>query len=215
MERRSTTGADLAQHWDAAYTDRGTTGVSWFQPDPTVSIQLIEHLEVPHDAAVIDIGGGASLLVDSLLERGFTDVSVLDISTAALDATHQRPGGDARVTLLHEDLLSWHPKSQFHLWHDRAVFHFLVSPSERDAYRAILKSALHPGGAVVIGTFDSDGPEYCSGLAVARYSADELASWLGDGFEIVEACREEHTTPGGVVQPFTWVSARAARMSVQ
>jgi hypothetical protein len=210
MDDSSTLRADLAQHWDDVYTTRGMTGVSWFQSDPTVSIKLIQRLKIPHDAAVIDIGGGASLLVDSLLEQGFSDVSVLDVSKSALDAARRRWNGEAPVTLLNENLLSWHSTRRYQLWHDRADLHFLISAQDRDAYLEVLKSTLRPGGAVVIATFDSDGPEYCSGLPVARYSAEELASFLGDGFEIVETRREEHTTPTGVMQPFTWVSAMLA-----
>jgi hypothetical protein len=208
MEVKSTPDGDVAQHWDAVYSTRATTEVSWFQADPTVSIELIELLKVPHDAAVIDIGGGASFLIDSLVHRGFSDVSVLDVSKAALEVMNRRLGGDARVTLWHENLLHWHPTRRFHLWHDRAVFHFLVSPADRNAYLEKLKSALEPGGAAVIGTFDSNGPESCSGLPVTRHSAEELAFWLGDGFEIVETRSEEHFTPAGIMQPFTWISAR-------
>ena len=210
MEKASTSGADLAQHWDAAYQSRGTTGVSWFQPETTMSIELINHLGIPHDAAIIDVGGGASLLVDLLIKQAFSDVSVLDVSKAALDATSERVGAGANVTFLHEDLLTWRPARRFDVWHDRAVFHFLVEPGDRDVYLDLLRSALRPNGVVIMATFASDGPQYCSGLPVARYSADELLSLLGDRFEIVEKRDEQHATPGGVIQPFTWLSARAS-----
>ena len=210
MEKASTSGADLAQHWDAAYQSRGTTGVSWFQPETTMSIELINHLGIPQDDAIIDVGGGASLLVDFLIEQGFSDLSVLDVSKAALEAANERIGPGAPVTFVNENLMTWRPARKFHLWHDRAVFHFLVDPSDRDVYLDLLRSALHPNGALIMATFSSDGPEYCSGLPVGRYSADELISLLGDRFEIVEMRDQQHTTPGGVIQPFTWVSARVS-----
>jgi hypothetical protein len=210
MEKASTSGADLAQHWDTAYESRGTTGVSWFQPETTMSIELINHLGIPHDAAIIDVGGGASLLVDFLIQHGYGDLSVLDVSKAALAATSERIGAGAPVTFLNENLMTWRPARRFDVWHDRAVFHFLVDPSDRDAYLDLLRSALPPNGVVIMATFAPDGPKYCSGLPVASYSADELISLLGDRFEIVEMRGEQHTTPGGAVQPFTWVSARTS-----
>ena len=210
MGNASTSRPDLAQHWDDAYERRGTTGVSWFQPETTMSIDLINRLGIAHDAAIIDVGGGASLLVDFLIDQGFSDVSVLDVSKTALDTTRERIGAGAPVTFLHEDLLTWRPARRFDVWHDRAVFHFLVEPGDRDVYLHLLRTALPPSGALIMATFAPNGPEFCSGLPVARYSADELISLLGDRFEVVEMRDEHHTTPGGVIQPFTWVSARAS-----
>jgi 2-polyprenyl-3-methyl-5-hydroxy-6-metoxy-1,4-benzoquinol methylase len=169
---------------------------------------LIERLNVASDAAIIDIGGGASLLVDALLERGFRDVSVLDVSETALGTVRQRLGTGAPGSLLHQDLLAWKPERHFDLWHDRAVFHFLVDPSERRRYIDTVRSALCPGGAVIIATFALDGPESCSGLPVARYSSADLTEILGPEFEVIEQTREEHVTPGGVTQPFTWLAVR-------
>src|ERR1700687_3526057 len=134
MNAASSPGAERANHWDAAYENRGPGGVSWFQTAPVVSLELIETLGVPKDAGVIDIGGGASSLVDHLVERGFDDLSVLDISEKALRAARQRLGESDLVSWLHEDLLSWRPVRRFDLWHDRAVFHFLVGKPDRDAY---------------------------------------------------------------------------------
>ena len=198
-----------AEHWNTAYETRGATGVSWFQPAPTTSIQLIERLEVPEGAAVIDIGGGASLLVDTLIDRSFTDVSVLDVSKAALAEVRRRLGSNASVSLLQADLLAWKPERRYHVWHDRAVFHFLVDPGDREAYLRTLRSALRPGGYVILATFALDGPEYCSGLPVSRYSPADLAEMLSLTFEVVEAFRHDHVTPSGVVQPFTWIGARS------
>ena len=201
---------DRAQHWDDTYVRRGTEGVSWFQAVPTTSLHLIDVLGIPPAAAVIDVGGGASSLVDRLVARGFTDLTVLDISDIALAAARARVGDRAPVSWVHEDVLAWRPQRRFALWHDRAVFHFLVEPSDQQRYLATLRAALAPAGAAIIATFAPDGPDRCSGLPVARYSADDLSALLGDAFAVVEASREEHTTPTGALQPFTWVAARLA-----
>lgn len=201
-------GGERAEHWDAAYQARGATGVSWFQPSATVSIGLIERLGIPQSAAIIDIGGGASVLADTLLDRGFTDVSVLDVSEAALAEVCQRLGAHASVSLVQEDLLAWSPERRYDLWHDRAVFHFLVDPSDQGIYLKTLHSALRPGGSVIMATFAPDGPRYCSGLPVSRYSSADLAEMLGPQFQVIEASRDHHVTPAGVEQPFTWVVAR-------
>ena len=205
---RDPTGSDLGARWDTTYRTRGVTGVSWFQSEPEVSLQLVEATGISKDAAIIDVGGGASVLADHLVSRGFTDVSVLDVSDVALDEARSRVGAESPVTFLREDLLLFQPLRRYGLWHDRALFHFLVSESDRDAYRGALLSALEPGGYVVMGTFAEDGPEKCSGLPVARYSASSLARVLGDRFVVTEARRESHRTPSGTTQQFTWVAAR-------
>jgi SAM-dependent methyltransferase len=196
------------EHWDAAYAGRGTTAVSWYQPTPTVSIRAIGRLELPGDAAVIDVGGGASSLVEGLIDAGWRDITVLDISQVALDELRARVGAQAPVTLVRANVLEWEPTRRFDVWHDRAVFHFLVEEGDRKRYVGTLRRALRPGGFVVIGTFAPDGPQRCSGLPVVRYGADELADVLGSAFEPVETEREVHITPSGVAQPFTWLTAR-------
>jgi hypothetical protein len=213
VSHTSSSGRQRREHWDAAYAGRSVTAVSWYQATPTVSLELIERLCVPPSETIVDIGGGASLLVDALLARGFSDVSVLDISSVALDEvrrrTEGRPGAEGRpVTLIHDDVLHWRPTRPVGVWHDRAVLHFLTEPAQRDRYLATMRSALGPGGAVIMATFAPDGPEYCSGLPVARYGTSELASLIGADFEVVAQRREEHVTPAGVVQPFSWVAAR-------
>lgn len=205
----SSPGAERARHWDKAYENRGERGVSWFQSVPEVSLELIEVLNTPRDGVVIDVGGGASSLVDRLVERGFGDLSVLDVSKAALAVTRERLRDSSRVTFFEEDVLKWRPERRFDLWHDRAVFHFLVDVRDRDKYLATLRSAIRPGGGVIIGTFAPDGPEFCSGLPVSRYSPDSLASVLGSSFVVVATRRELHTTPAGGIQQFAWVAARA------
>jgi hypothetical protein len=208
MRKPQRTTQERASHWDAAYAGRGTRSVSWYQDVPSLSLELIEALSIGRDAAVIDVGGGASLLANHLVERGFVDVSVLDVSAAALAEACCRLGDAAPVSWLHEDVLVWRPERRFVLWHDRAAFHFLVTSGDREEYLQTLRSAIGVEGFVVLGTFAPDGPVSCSGLPVARYSGADLADLLGPGFELLEARREEHTTPRGTIQPFTWVAGR-------
>ena len=194
-------------HWDRVYQGSKTDAVSWYQLEPNVSLEMIDHLGLSPRTVTIDVGGGASLLVDRLLARGFTDLTVLDISAVALHASRQRVGDDAPVNWIVEDLLEWKPTRTYDLWHDRAVFHFLP---DRDVvkYLDLLRRALSPSGAIILATFAADGPERCSGLPVTRYSPLELEAKLGAGFETVQLQREIHTSPGGVQQPFTWIAAR-------
>ena len=197
---------ERAVHWESIYGRNSADSVSWYQPEPVTSLEILDMLGVTQDAGVIDIGGGASTLVDALTQRGFTDLTVLDISDTALQASRKRLGTQARVTWIATDLLTWVPTRLFDVWHDRAVFHFL-SGDEVETYRDVLHRAIGPGGFVIMATFAPDGPERCSGLPVTRYGADELGSTLGSDFKVVEQRREVHTTPGGGVQPFTWIAA--------
>ena len=208
MSDAPVTSEQRAGHWDSVYGERGADSVSWYQAVPTVSLELIEALGIAHDAAVVDVGGGASSLAGCLVELGFSDVTVLDISGSALEEGRRRLGDDVPVCRLHEDLLAWRPARRYDLWHDRAVFHFLVSEEDRGRYVRTLRSAVRPGGAVLLATFAPDGPDHCSGLPVSRYSAEDLARVLGETFEPVETRREEHITPQGVRQPFTWLAGR-------
>jgi SAM-dependent methyltransferase len=203
------TALDARRHWDIVY-GADPTVVSWYQPSPALSLELIDALGVGPRAPVIDVGGGASTLVDELLRRGFGDVSVLDVSGAALDTARRRLGeAAARVHWLQEDLRRWSPARRYGLWHDRAVFHFLVERADQDRYRRLLASAVQPAGAAVIAAFGPSGPSQCSGLPVVRYGIEELAAAAGDGFELVSARHEDHTTPAGAVQPFVWVALRS------
>ena len=183
--------------------------MSWYEREPATSLRLIETLAPVPESAVIDIGGGASFLVDRLAARGFTDLTVLDISEHALDEVRERLGPRAHVvTLVHHDLLTWKPDRRYDIWHDRAVFHFLTESSTRARYVDIAATALRDAGALIVGAFASDGPTQCSGRPVTRYSPVQLASVFSTSFSLVEHEREEHITPGGVVQPFTWVTLR-------
>jgi trans-aconitate methyltransferase len=193
-------------HWDTVYDTKGEDGVSWYQSVPTVTLELLQATGVDRDAAVVDLGGGASVVVDHLLANAFTDVSVLDLSRVALDRTRARLGTDAeRVHWLHRDIFEWAPERRYDLWHDRAVFHFLVEEDERRAYVRTLRAGLAAGGLAIVATFDTDGPTHCSGLPVVRYGADDLAGVFAPHLDLVAFRREEHLTPAGLVQPFTWV----------
>jgi hypothetical protein len=159
------------------------------------------------DFSVIDVGGGASPLAGALLERGFRDTTVLDISAAGLDGARRRLGARAgQVYWLVADVLSWRPGRRFRVWHDRAVFHFLTSAQDRVHYQGVLEDATQPGAVAVFGCFAPDGPRSCSGLPVARYSAVDLAGELGSSWTLIHQDREEHRTPAGMLQPFTWAA---------
>jgi trans-aconitate methyltransferase len=196
-----------AAHWNDRYRSVGSTAVSWYEPSPIVSLELFDQLGVTSEQSVIDVGGGASFLVDNLLERGHRDVAVLDLSKVALDETATRLGEPPSVTWIEADLLEWEPSRRWDVWHDRAVLHFLVDNDDRAAYIEVLRRAVTPGGAFVIGNFAEDGPTECSLLPVRHQSADELVKLLGD-VEIVERRRHVHHAPGGADQPFTWVAGR-------
>jgi SAM-dependent methyltransferase len=209
VPRKPAATSKRTKYWDSIYEGRGIEGVSWFQAFPQMSLDLIERLHLKSDTAIIDVGGGASRLADKLLARGYTGLTVLDVSGSALSAASERLASAKQVRWLHDDVLSWTPDQHYELWHDRAVFHFLIEQSERDAYVRALRLAVEPGGSVIIGTFAENGPEQCSGLPVARYSDDALVDALGVGFDLVEARREVHVTPQGTRQAFTWVVANA------
>jgi trans-aconitate methyltransferase len=195
--------ASTRDHWETVYATRDETGVSWFQDNPSPSLELVEALKPDPTAGVIDIGGGASRLVDGLLERGFRRLTVLDISQGAIDLACLRLGRRAsEVQWIVEDVTAWEPAQRFDIWHDRAAFHFLVEASDRAGYVARLVQALKPGGHAIIATFAPDGPEKCSGLPVHRTDAAGLANELGDAFTLVETRRHEHTTPANAHQHF-------------
>ena len=194
-----------AEDWDAAYRGRGAAGVSWFESTPRVSLELVTSLAVPLDAAVIDVGGGASKFADELVALGYADVTVLDISEVALgDAERSAPG----VKRLHADVLAWRPERLYGLWHDRAVLHFFVEEHDRRAYLRAMNGGVAAGGYVILGTFAPEGPERCSGLPVRRYSAADLRAFLGYEWALVIERREDHVTPRGAIQPFTWTAFR-------
>lgn len=194
-----------AEYWDGRYADIGDTQVSWFQETPETSLMLVTRASEPHDS-VVDVGGGASRLVDHLLERGYHDVTVVDLSQQALTAARARVG-EAPVHWVVTDIRDWQPDRTFDVWHDRAAYHFLVDADQQRAYWRLVRDSVPVGGHVVVSTFAEDGPETCSGLPVHRYSADGLAAAMGDGFTVLETLREQHTTPTGGAQSFVWILA--------
>ncbi len=195
---------DPKAHWEQVYATKATTAVSWFQVHARMSLRLLVEAGVPPTAALLDVGGGASVLADDLLDRGFTQLTVLDISGAALAAARERLGARAtQVQWIEANLLEAElPEAGFDLWHDRAVFHFLTEASDRRAYVRQLRRALKPGGLALIAPFADDGPQKCSGLPVMRYSPEALAAELGPGFTLLRAERDTHRTPFDTEQRF-------------
>ena len=193
----------MSNTWESAYGDKSESERSWTQPVPVDSLAIIDSMDLDTAAAVIDIGGGASYLVDNLVSRGFTDVTLLDISENALAQSRSRNGASVRYVAA--DITQWEPERPYALWHDRAVFHFLTTQEQQDDYCRVLADATTAGSHAVIATFAPDGPEMCSGLPVKRWSAEDLAARFEKDFSVESHSRSEHTTPWGSVQPFTFV----------
>lgn len=194
---------DRSQHWNSVYATRPADTVSWYQAVPQISLDLIARAAIDPQAAIIDIGGGASALAGRLLQAGYGDITVLDIAGTALAASRARLGADAaRIHWIVEDITAWKPQRRYDLWHDRAVFHFLTADADRSAYLAALRAGTQAGSRIIIATFAPDGPERCSGLPVQRYAPQDLATVLGDDFVLAETTREDHRTPGGNTQHF-------------
>ncbi|MGJ4943319.1 class I SAM-dependent methyltransferase [Bradyrhizobium sp. HKCCYLS1011] len=195
--------SDRTSHWQAVYTSKAETEVSWYQDNPATSLRLIRDANAAPASRLIDIGGGASRLVDALLAAGYRALTVLDISAAALEAARARLGAaGAKVEWITADVTTWMPQQRYDIWHDRAAFHFLTEERDRRAYVERMREAVVPGGQIIIGTFALDGPEKCSGLLVQRYDAQSLADTLGPSFELLDSCTEAHRTPWDSVQQF-------------
>jgi ubiquinone/menaquinone biosynthesis C-methylase UbiE len=204
-------------HWESIYATEGSSSLSWFQPHPQRSLDLIERTGVPRNAKILDVGGGDSLLVDELVARGYTDITVLDLSRVAIDRARHRLGEAAtgRVMWLEADILEAEvPREGFDIWHDRALFHFLTTVKERESYIQGIRRWVHRGGDVIVATFAEDGPTRCSGLPVERYSATELHDTFGSDFQLVGCEREVHHTPAGVEQSFTYCWCRYEPVAV-
>lgn len=193
------------RHWDRIYTTTDSTRVGWYQHRPSKCLEFIASAGVEKKDAIIAVGGGVSLLFDTLLDNGFEDLTVLDISHAALELARSRLGERSRlVTWIHTDVTQFSPSRQFDLWHDRALFHFLTKPADREKYVAALDRALVPRGQLIMATFSLEGPPKCSGLDVVRYSADSLSETLGSNFELLQTDNETRVTPSGNEQHYLY-----------
>lgn len=203
---------DRRSHWDHVYRTKGPDHVSWFQAEARLSRALIERVAPDRDTRILDVGAGASTLVDGLLQAGYRHVTALDLSPTALSLAQQRLGdAAATVTWLTGDVLALpFAAGAFDVWHDRAVFHFLTHPADRASYVAQVRRTVAPGGYVLVATFAEDGPSRCSGLEVARYSPTALHGEFGADFHLLASEREVHTTPAGVEQAFTYCLCRFA-----
>jgi SAM-dependent methyltransferase len=202
---------DRKQHWESVYGDKLAQQTSWYQKEPRLSLLMVANAELDHDAALIDVGGGASLLVDHLLDLGYRDLTVLDISRAALDQARQRMGEAASgVKWIEADVTSYVPDRQFDLWHDRAAFHFLTAKKDRLRYLQVLRKSLATGGQAIIAAFAPRGPEKCSGLDIIQYDAVKLGEELGSEFILEEQEEESHVTPANREQLFNFFRFRRA-----
>lgn len=200
------------KHWQRVYSDKQPEDHSWFQSDPRISLELIQASALTSDGRILDVGGGSSLLVDRLLDLGFDRPGVLDVSENALNASKERLGNASeQVEWVVSDVLTFEPAAPWDLWHDRAVFHFLVDPDDRERYRDVLYRTVPIGGHVIVATFGPDGPERCSGLDTIRCSAADIARELGPGVKMVEERADEHRTPQGSAQHFIY--ARLVRVA--
>ncbi|RZS97929.1 class I SAM-dependent methyltransferase [Cecembia calidifontis] len=192
-------------HWENVYETKDTTKVGWFQEKPIVSLDLIEEFGINKNSAILDVGGGDSLLVDHLLALGYKDISVLDISSTSLKKAKIRLGKNAdKIEWIHSDIIDFNPDRKYDVWHDRAVFHFLMDKEKIDIYLKISSLHIKPGGWLFIGVFSETGPETCSGLPVQRYSTVALAETFSMSFDCVKSFNTDHITPSGVTQNYSF-----------
>jgi ubiquinone/menaquinone biosynthesis C-methylase UbiE len=202
---------DMQIHWSKVYQTKEFTDVSWYQDRPALSLDLIQRTEINSDEGIIDVGAGASTLVDHLCATGYQNLTVLDISEESLKIARERLAEqyDAAIEWIVGDVTQVElPQNGYSLWHDRAVFHFLTDPIIRDRYVAQVRHALRPGGYVIMATFAPDGPAQCSGLDVARYDAISMHKVFGDSFELVDSINESHKTPWEAEQRFVYCYCR-------
>jgi SAM-dependent methyltransferase len=201
---------DAKAHWNTVYRSKPATSVSWFQTEPTLSLDLITRVAPDAGTPIIDVGGGASTLVDGLLALGYRDLTVLDLAGPALAIAQERLGEDAqRVRWFEANALTAPlPAHHYGVWHDRAVFHFLTEPGDRERYVEQARGSIRPGGHIIVASFAPDGPERCSGLEVMRYTPNSMHAEFGPGFTLTASTREEHRTPSGTVQQFVYCLCR-------
>lgn len=200
---------DWKDHWESLYAEKNPDEVNWYQSHPQYSLSLIDDTGIGTAAGIIDVGGGASTLVDHLLQAGYRDITVLDIARTAIERVQQRLGDlGQQVTWIEGDVTGYSPDRSYDIWHDRAVFHFLTLDSDRNAYLEALHNTLKPGGQAIIATFSDIGPLQCSGLDIMRYNPGSLSLALGTQLQLVETLTEEHRTPGGGLQQFVYCRFR-------
>ena len=205
MGGRKTRLSQGKEHWEAVYRTKPLETVGWYQPVPETSLELIKSLDLPHHAPVIDVGGGDSFLSDHLFKLGFTDLTVLDISGAALQRARERHGSHAeKIRWVESDVLEFTPDRAYSLWHDRATFHFLTEESQIKGYLEITRRAIRPGGYLILGTFSDKGPTTCSGLPVQGYSIRHLEETVKPYFEKIRGINLDHHTPSGGIQAYTF-----------
>lgn len=195
------------QHWENLYNSKLLTEVGWYEPTPATSLGFIQELGIAKDAAIIDVGGGDSFLADHLLERGFTNITVLDISEAAVGRAKKRLGQKANlINWVVSDITEYQPDRQFDCWHDRAAFHFLTSKEEISKYLVIANRSIFNNGRVIIGTFSETGPEKCSGLPIKQYSEESLSALIKKRFDKIRCIHTQHLTPFNIIQDFLFCS---------
>jgi len=196
---------DKKKHWENIYRTKALNEVSWYQPIPETSLNFIENAHISKDSAIIDVGGGDSFLVDNLLKQGYTNITVLDISEAAIDRAKVRLGLDAfRVKWVVSDVLDFNQIKVFDLWHDRAAFHFLTNPKEIEKYSAIVSKAIKINGQLIVGTFSESGPKKCSGIEITQYSIDKLNKCFEPQFSLLDSKTTNHATPFETLQDFVF-----------
>lgn len=195
--------SEKKQHWETVFTTKAENEVSWYQNEPKTSIQLIQACKVAKDAKIIDIGGGDSYLIDSLLDLGYTNLFLLDISAAAIERAKKRLGDKAKnVTFIVSDSLHFQSNEKFDVWHDRASFHFFTATNDIEQYKANLIANTNENGHFIIGTFSEDGPLKCSGLTISQYSIEKMEAVFGEDFELENCFTEDHETPFDSLQNF-------------
>lgn len=205
---------DRKKHWEDIYQTKQLTEVSWFQPKPETSLEFLKHLHIPTNAKIIDVGGGDSFLVDHLIDLGYENITILDISEAALERAKKRLGNKAsQVTWIVADAASFQPTENYDFWHDRAAFHFFTEEQEIAGYLETLQQHIKPSGILVLGTFSDQGPKKCSGIEVKRYSETTMTDTLKMFFEKIKCITVDHKTPFGTLQNFIFCSFKRLETS--
>jgi 2-polyprenyl-3-methyl-5-hydroxy-6-metoxy-1,4-benzoquinol methylase len=200
---------DSKDHWNKIYQNNSAKEVSWYQPVPTTSLDFVKQFNLSKNAKIIDVGGGDSFFVDHLLNMGYQDITVLDISEKAIEKARQRLGNQSsKIKWITADAASFHTNVKYDLWHDRAAFHFLTDEQEIDSYIETVNTSIKPEGYLVIGTFSEQGPQTCSGIIIKQYSEQTMTDRFKNLFEKIKCLTIDHTTPSGSIQNFIFCSFR-------